>query len=1124
MPNFNLNGASIDIDGLGLGDCQPVITFPSGLIEEGQPGRDLAAALIQLNASFGFNTTPHTFQTSWVPTRDDPQGFHGASGQVPPVGSIIGFTVNDFLVSGQITHSEYNIDATGGTIVSISLSDTRRCLNKISLVTEDLGDNPGQSGVISVARAVRITQGFEDLEGNISEDKFREYRKVLELGCTYPQVLDAIQLAIDEGHIEFDITSIPTVDDLAANLGGNASAIRFKFDGTRLSDALTQILQASSYDWYWSMSDHSVNLVNRKIGFDLQESELLDIVASLGAVSGLDQTIRLQYGDDLVDQSRRVRLLGAHQEGFINSPILSEIDGLDTIASGLVFEPAWGNLTVQFTDAYGILRSYKPTDLELQAALKGIEHWTYFKKYQTAANSTSLESPGFGLGADAGSIAAQHPDFESRIDPAQPFASLGGNESGTFRLINNRRDQQQNWVLNFYSRVRSHADRFYGKAYIASGILADVANGAYKLASAAWANVENQVEGQVVSTQGSSGLFVNDYEINRDLGVFAPFKGTDDRISAHAILPSGTQYGPEADEPPAGFGQWTEDYFFAIDPYTNSIINAGTTTTDGSVSSAIGRRARTGEHYIPVTLTEVGQLTIDPRDALASFEAYPEGSILAELPIIASSGLSTNATFTNLVTLVESALEASSSGLDDTVNPYTLVEPYGALSGIAVPVIATRRYGMEYPGAWASGNLSVPCDSEEVVIDDQFGPWNFPPQGRTTSVQLMTDRATRRLQGLIAPASASTYAQVELVGLPKISFDGFSNQLPDSNGDIGVRNHGITSVNFSLGTNGIRSNYQIASFFSQFGQEAPLGERQRSILNGIITPVDTSQVSSPLVPSTRSPSRPTAPPTFVGRLPRGEVTRKVTITAVNNALTFFSTPDVGSQERYRGSTEQGYAAPPTKPGSDEDDFKGTGGAICIDGFLNIGDEAIYHVNEFKTENGRREVRRYFTGGRSFSNGTVVYVSGVGSNNDVYDVALQNTNPVRKLVDVPLLNGNITPGELTSIVAQADSSTPRVLSRPDTQLNIEGIYINPGGGNVAVPVIVTSVTSPGTSGALCSVRPLNSLGDEETAVAITGAVVPLPHPEFVIAGDKGTVTRREGTNFFMGNRQSFIRFS
>ncbi len=1116
---FNLAGERISIEGLGLGDCQPIITFPSGQIPPGEPGRDLEAALIQINATFGFNTTPHTFNTSWVPTRDDPKAFHGASGQAPLPGRIIGFTVGEFLASGEILHSEYSANSQG-SLLQINIRDNRSCLNVIKLVTEDLGVNPG-SGIISVARGVRVTKGFTDINGNISEPLFREYRKVLEQGCTYPQILDAIQLAVDEGEIDFDINKIPSKEDLEANLGGDAGAIRFNFEAQPLTEAITRILEATAYDWYWSMSEQKVRLINRKIAFELREDELLNIVAQLGAVSGLDQTISLQFGDDLVTQPRRVRLLGAHQEGWLNSPLLGPIDGVSSPSSGIVFTPAWPNFTVQFTDAVGILRSYKPSDLELQTALKSIEHWTYFKKYQTAPLNLSLTSPGFGLPQDAGSIAAQHPDFESRADPAQPLATIGGNESGQIRLINNRRDANQNWVLNFFNRVRDHAARFFGRAYLASGILANAASGAFNLATSAWGNVENQVEGQDISVQGSSGLFVNNYEINRDLGPLSPFKSTDDKIASYAVLQSGTVYGPEGEDPPASFGQWTEDYNI------------------GNTPAASGRRPRTGEHYIPITLVEVGQLVIDPRDALASFEEYPEGTVLCELPIIAGTGLCENFVFRNLVTLAEAALDSTSSGLFDVVDPGLLIDPYQALSGVAIPIVFTERYGMSFPQEWVSGTLATDCDNEVVVVDDQFAPWNFPPQGRTTSLQLMEDRAFRRLQGLIAPAANSQFAQIELVGFPTISFDSFSNQTPDASGVIGIRNHGITDVNFTLGLNGIRSNYRIASFFAEFGKEVPLGERQRAILNGIITPID-ADLFSPLAPTPRVRPRPPTNPIISQAQGRGETIRRATIDEVNNALTFANTPNPGSQERYRGETRQQYTVPAKLVGSNDPDFEvgfGKGGAICVDGFLNLGDEALYHVNEFKLPGRRREIQRFWTGGRPFANATVVFVSGLGSSSSVFNVAIENTIPLRRLVDVPLLNGAVNIGERSSLVVQAGTVNP-FLAREGASLNIAGVFLNPG-GNSSVPVEVVSISDPGTSGALLNVQPLVDNGDRDTAAALTGSVVPIPNPEFVIVGDQGVYLasavlnttpsvpgggEQQIGNFFMSNRQNFIKFA
>ena len=392
---------------------------------------------------------------------------------------------------------------------------------------------------------------------------------------------------------------------------------------------------------------------------------------------------------------------------------------------------------------------------------------------------------------------------------------------------------------------------------------------------------------------------------------------------------------------------------------------------------------------------------------------------------------------------------------------------------------------------------------------------------------------------MIAPAANSQFSQIEIVGLPTISFDSFSNNAPNASGVIGLRNHGITDVNFTLNANGIRTNYRIASFFAEFGKEAPLGERQRAILNGIITPIDFD-LASPLAPTPRIRPRPTPPPIIGAPRGKGETIRRATITEDNFALTFSNTPAAGTQERYRGETQQDYTVPAKIPGSIDPDFisaVGQGGAICVDGFLNLGDEALYHVNEFKLPGGRREIQRYWTGGRPFANGTVVFVSGVGSSSSVFSVAIEGTDPLRRLVDVPLLNGAVNVGERTTLVTRAGGTNP-FLSRPGSSLVVDGVFLNPG-GNSSVPVQVVSVVNVGTSGALVSVQPLTDNGDVNTAATITGSVVPLPHPEFVIVGDKGqfvssavlaTSPTTPGTgeqtvgSFFMSNRQNFIKFS
>ena len=663
----------------GVGVPLNGIEWPSGQFGSNEPGSQLCAFLSSVNATFGFNLTPHSFQTEWVPC-GDPCTFHGASGQLPDIGHSLELFVGDFFFRGKVTHSDYTA-STGGTIVSVTVEDNRHELRRVKIHTEDLGED-APSGVVSVARGYRVVNGLTDVGGDPNDPNIKEYRRILQFGATYSQVLEAIDLHFNEGKCSVPVSDLPTVEQLEKNIGGSVEALRFQFNLTQLDEVLSRILLDTGYDWYWSMDAQRINLINKKTTFDISESDILDLVSEFGSTSGLNETKQLGFGQDVVPDPTRFRVLGGHQEGFINSHLLSPIDGLDTLAldniidvdstqDGVVFEPAWNKLTVGFYDADGFYRTYIPQEKELQLALAGIEQWTYYKIYQT---TSPLSDPaGYGFTSDAGSIAAQHSSFQSRFDPVMPLAGLatGAAESG-IRVINNRRDEEQNWVLSFYARLRDHASRHYGRSYVLEGLLFDDAEGLYNLVGAAWANVENQVEGFTLSpsgTVGSSGVFVEDYEINRDLGPVSPFITDDFRVSAHCRLPSDTVYGPQGDSNPAGFGNWTED----APPFNP--------TGDGS-------------HYIPVELTIVGNRVINPRsDELYSFEDYPEGTIWCQLPINAgaSGGLSIDNTISSLATLVTTNAKLDAETTLDIINPAVVLNVYSALSGVAIPVQARNR-------------------------------------------------------------------------------------------------------------------------------------------------------------------------------------------------------------------------------------------------------------------------------------------------------------------------------------------------------------------------------------------------------------------------------------------------
>ena len=1081
----------------GVGVPLNGIAWPSGQFLDSEPGSQLCAFLSSINATFGFNLTPHGFQTEWVPC-GDPCAFHGASGQLPEIGHSLELFVGDFFFRGKVTHSDYTTSA-NGTIVSVTVEDDRRELRRIKIHTEDLGEN-APSGVISVARAYRVLNGFDNPDATPNDPNIKEYRRILQFGGTYSQILQAVDLHFNEGKSSVAASELPTVEQLEKNIGGTIESIRFQFNLTQLDEVLSRILLDTGYDWYWNMDAQQVNLINKKVIFDIGENEILDLVSQFGSASGLNETKQLSFGQDVVPDPTRFRVLGGHQEGFINSHLLSPIDGLDTSAldaissstsaqSGIVFQPAWPNLTVGFYDAGGFFRTYTPQTKELQLALAGIEQWTYYKIYQT--DSPLSDPPGYGFAPDDGSIAAQDSSFQSRLDPLMPLAGLatGAAESG-LRVINNRRDEAQNWVISFYNRIRDHAARHYGRSYVLEGLLFDTDQGLYRLVDAAWANVENQVEGFSLSASGvssASGTFVEDYEINRDLGPVSPFLTDDFRVSAYCRLPSNTVYGPQGDDNPASFGNWTED----APPFNP--------TGDGS-------------HYIPVQLTIVGNRVINPRNDVDrySFEDYPEGTLWCQLPISAGpdTGLGEDSVIGSLSTLLTTSTKLTGSGLLDIINPAVVLNTYDLLSGVAIPVEARARYGQDYPSQWVLGDLHYERD-EDVQLDDQFVPWAFSPQGNQTSLEIMTDRAVRRAEGKIVPRSSSRYADFQQVGLPLLSFDAFAQQNIGSSGLFGEISHGVSEINISFGIEGFVTRYKIQSYFPKFGREAPLGERVRAVLNGIINPIDFASLNlldpNPGPPTNPAlPDDPFVPPIFFDEEQRAV---RVTITEVNNVFTLSSIAGTEEDERYRGEDQNQYEKPPNFFGSSNPDF--TDGAICIDGFLNIGDDAMYHTDDF-TLPGGNTVLRYFTQGRPFGNGTIVEVQRLNASDPTkYDVTIVDPTATATLGDdraifgAEVLNGSVAVGDKTTLAVQGDA--PVSPGPNNGTIFINGTVQDSAG---VTPVEIISVSNAGTefSLAVCRELGINSNTTYSLASGQTFSnVIPIPFREFAASGDRGFLT-------------------
>jgi hypothetical protein len=314
---------------------------------------------------------------------------------------------------------------------------------------------------------------------------------------------------------------------------------------------------------------------------------------------------------------------------------------------------------------------------------------------------------------------------------------------------------------------------------------------------------------------------------------------------------------------------------------------------------------------------------------------------------------------------------------------------------------------------------------EDVQLDDQFVPWAFSPAGNQTSLEVMTDRAVRRAEGKIVPRSESRYGDFQQVGLPLLSFDAFAEQGIGASGLYGEISHGVSEVNISFGLDGFLTRYKIQSYFPKFGREAPLGERVRAQLNGILNPIDFTDLAlldpGPAGPTDPLlPDDPFVPPVFFDSEERAV---RVTITEVNNIFTLSSAAGTEEDERYRGEDQNLYEKPNGAGSSANLDFKE--GAICIDGFLNIGDEAMYHTDDFELPGGNT-VLRYFTQGRPFGNGTIVEVARVNADDSTkYDVTIVDPTTLatlgeeRAIFGVEVLNGMVSIEDKTTLAVQGD---------------------------------------------------------------------------------------------------------
>lgn len=1040
----------------------------------GQWGVNLDASLVSMNASFGFNETSHRFNLQFVT-----EHYNGGSGNLPPIDTYTRFEITPnscnqgFFIAGKIIHADYN-NSIGGTSVSVEIEDRRKCiLNEVKITTEDLGEDI-PSGLVSIGAYYRNAIGFKDVSGLISDSRVKEYRNILELGATYEQIHSALIWASGQNQSNLDTNKIPSPITIAANLLGSTEPLRWKLTSSTMSTVMSTICSDSSYDWYWGMRDDEVKLVNRKVQFAVDENSLPIQVLSPDSVD-------FKFGSDRVQSPGQITVLGAHQEGFLNSRLLSPIDGITEPISDFTFTPAWGEINVSFYDAFGVYRTYKPSDLELQMSLMGIDWWTHYKKFQTTEYADS---------ADEGSVAAQHPTFQSRLDPSMPVSDFFNNSVSGIRIVTSRYGDDHIWALEWFSRIANHANNHFGKTYKLEGFAFDESDGFFQPIDAAWCNLENQ-------KSINQPLFEENYSIDTLYLPISPFVTQDFKVRAHAVMPSSTIYGSDGLNAPAAFSDWNEDAHPSGD--------------------------LTYEHYVPVSIKRVGQKVINPRAEGNAFEDYPEGTIIAQFPILVASGKNQNAILTDLVTLHELGVLAASSGIEDIINPTTLVEPYQEISGIAIPVQIRKRYGQTYPAPWSSGQASG--IRHEIILDDKFAPWNYFAKNTDTSVDIMSQRVSGFIEAKLIDVNESRFAELNKIDWPFVGFDEYATQSFIS-GVYGRREHGVSDISVSY-TQGVpRTTYGIKSFFTDFVKDAPLGEKNFADLNNIIHPLDFQELLN-------NPIRPT--PDFTNRgdgsrkpigIP-GQSIRKqtyaVTITQV------FNRGSATEPERYFSITKDNVP----KPGGAIDSLDDND-LICRDGFFNIGDAALYIV-EYKT-NGQR--RRYYTNGTDLTQGGhLAEVSAVDSGAGTVNISYRGFN-LNGLAPLGKDTANIVVGEKGTIVTDGtmkpDNDGGIDSLRPDRTVPT-GVFFQVTSGvqtstsGAAIPVIVNIISDFATCSGQASVQPIIPSGTDNCSFVgsgvSTGNVRIIPIPEFAQSGDIGVFTENSaGDKFIFLNRQSFSSFN
>lgn len=343
------------------------VVFPSGTF-----GLDLEAELSSINATFGFNKTPHRLETEWIP-------LDFSYSTLPTINSEVSLSVNDFYFRGKIKHADYNKSAKG-KVLNIVIEDNRDILNNVYIDTGGLFglNDTVASGVIDMRSWAFNAWDFSSRTYGLNKHEAEKEILLLEKhGTTYRNIYDAIGYYESIGKLSNIQSKLPDPDVIEAQLTDTPLGYRWSFSNVSLLDAMTTILNDVLYDFYWNMSKDKINVVNRKFAVDISENAI-PISTDTSAI------ISSRYGKDKAENPTRVKLYGAQMEGMLGNIGAAGVFGSpDNHDLGFVpvntYTPAWPFMKVQYWWGGAFLKEYVPDDEELKMSLVGLEQWAAYK-------------------------------------------------------------------------------------------------------------------------------------------------------------------------------------------------------------------------------------------------------------------------------------------------------------------------------------------------------------------------------------------------------------------------------------------------------------------------------------------------------------------------------------------------------------------------------------------------------------------------------------------------------------------------------------------------------------------------------------------------------------------------